>query len=138
MFWLLVVITTPPLEILWMPSCCFYVSSLQHTINIYLSIKIRLGIGGDTGQANVITLKWRICRKNLVFFLVAMVTCSRSLSENGSVISNESGKPNSCRGSPQKVTAQQKVTKEEGRKRNGEKCALVNDLLNYLPFLPWR
>ncbi|XP_060543651.1 UPF0606 protein KIAA1549L homolog isoform X3 [Pantherophis guttatus] len=43
---------------------------------------------------------------------------SRSLSENGSVISNESGKPNSCRGSPQKVTAQQKVTKEEGRKRN--------------------
>uniref|UniRef100_A0A8C7E3X7 KIAA1549 like n=1 Tax=Naja naja TaxID=35670 RepID=A0A8C7E3X7_NAJNA len=43
---------------------------------------------------------------------------SRSLSENGSVISNESGKPNSGRGSPQKVTAQQKVTKEEGRKRN--------------------
>ncbi|XP_039211896.1 UPF0606 protein KIAA1549L homolog isoform X2 [Crotalus tigris] len=43
---------------------------------------------------------------------------SRSLSENCSVISNESGKPNSGRGSPQKVTAQQKVTKEEGRKRN--------------------
>ncbi|XP_063145588.1 UPF0606 protein KIAA1549L homolog [Candoia aspera] len=43
---------------------------------------------------------------------------SRSLSENGSVISNESGKPNSGRGSPQKVTTQQKVTKEEGRKRN--------------------
>ncbi|XP_032065449.1 UPF0606 protein KIAA1549L homolog [Thamnophis elegans] len=43
---------------------------------------------------------------------------SRSLSENGSVISNESGKHNSGRGSPQKVTAQQKVTKEEGRKRN--------------------
>ncbi|XP_078240137.1 UPF0606 protein KIAA1549L homolog isoform X2 [Pogona vitticeps] len=43
---------------------------------------------------------------------------SRSPSENGSVISNESGKPNSGRGSPQKVMAQQKVTKEEGRKRN--------------------
>ncbi|XP_066466201.1 UPF0606 protein KIAA1549L homolog [Tiliqua scincoides] len=43
---------------------------------------------------------------------------SRSPSENGSVISNESGKPNSSRGSPQKVMAQQKVTKEEGRKRN--------------------
>ncbi|XP_033007715.1 UPF0606 protein KIAA1549L homolog isoform X7 [Lacerta agilis] len=43
---------------------------------------------------------------------------SRSPSENGSVISNESGKPNSGRSSPQKVMAQQKVTKEEGRKRN--------------------
>ncbi|XP_077786273.1 UPF0606 protein KIAA1549L homolog isoform X6 [Podarcis muralis] len=43
---------------------------------------------------------------------------SRSPSENGSVISNESGKPKSGRSSPQKVMAQQKVTKEEGRKRN--------------------
>ncbi|XP_061466504.1 UPF0606 protein KIAA1549L homolog isoform X9 [Rhineura floridana] len=43
---------------------------------------------------------------------------SRSPSENGSVISNESGKPNSGRSSPQKIMAQQKVTKEEGRKRN--------------------
>ncbi|XP_077178015.1 UPF0606 protein KIAA1549L homolog isoform X2 [Paroedura picta] len=43
---------------------------------------------------------------------------SRSPSENGSVISNESGKPNSSKGSPQKVMAQQKMTKEEGRKRN--------------------
>ncbi|XP_048341555.1 UPF0606 protein KIAA1549L homolog isoform X2 [Sphaerodactylus townsendi] len=43
---------------------------------------------------------------------------SRSPSENGSVISNKSGKPNSGRGSPQKVMAQQKMTKEEGRKRN--------------------
>ncbi|KAF7245414.1 hypothetical protein EYD10_08480 [Varanus komodoensis] len=48
---------------------------------------------------------------------------SRSPSENGSVISNESGKPNSGRGSPQKVMAQQKVTKEEGRKRNGFKSS---------------
>ncbi|KAJ7344503.1 hypothetical protein JRQ81_000453 [Phrynocephalus forsythii] len=45
-------------------------------------------------------------------------TRKRSPSENGSVISNESGKPNSGRSSPQKVMAQQKVTKEEGRKRN--------------------
>ncbi|XP_033007698.1 UPF0606 protein KIAA1549L homolog isoform X5 [Lacerta agilis] len=48
---------------------------------------------------------------------------SRSPSENGSVISNESGKPNSGRSSPQKVMAQQKVTKEEGRKRNGFKSS---------------
>lgn len=52
---------------------------------------------------------------------VAMVTSSRSPSENGSVISNESGKPSSGRRSPQNVMAQQKVTKEEARKRNGEK-----------------
>ncbi|XP_036621020.1 UPF0606 protein KIAA1549L homolog [Trichosurus vulpecula] len=48
---------------------------------------------------------------------------SRSPSENGSVLSNESGKPSPGRPSPQTVTApatvqQQKVTKEEGRKRN--------------------
>ncbi|XP_048216970.1 UPF0606 protein KIAA1549L homolog isoform X2 [Perognathus longimembris pacificus] len=43
---------------------------------------------------------------------------SRSPSENGSVISNESGKPSSGRRSPQNVMAQQKVTKEEARKRN--------------------
>ncbi|XP_060117473.1 UPF0606 protein KIAA1549L homolog isoform X2 [Heteronotia binoei] len=48
---------------------------------------------------------------------------SRSPSENGSVISNESGKPNSGKGSPQKVMAQQKMTKEEGRKRNGFKSS---------------
>uniref|UniRef100_A0A8D0L744 KIAA1549 like n=1 Tax=Sphenodon punctatus TaxID=8508 RepID=A0A8D0L744_SPHPU len=45
-------------------------------------------------------------------------TRKRSPSQNGSVISNESGKPSSGRSSPQKVMAQQKVTKEEGRKRN--------------------
>ncbi|XP_073900199.1 UPF0606 protein KIAA1549L homolog isoform X2 [Castor canadensis] len=43
---------------------------------------------------------------------------SRSPSENGSVISNESGKPSSGRRSPQNVMAQEKVTKEEARKRN--------------------
>ncbi|XP_045873121.1 UPF0606 protein KIAA1549L homolog isoform X1 [Meles meles] len=43
---------------------------------------------------------------------------SRSPSENGSVVSNESGKPSSGRRSPQNVMAQQKVTKEEARKRN--------------------
>lgn len=53
-----------------------------------------------------------------------MVTSSRSPSENGSVISNESGKPSSGRRSPQNVMAQQKVTKEEAWKRNGEKPSL--------------
>ncbi|KAM9014897.1 UPF0606 protein KIAA1549L homolog isoform 1-T1 [Ara ararauna] len=43
---------------------------------------------------------------------------SRSPSQNGSIISNGSGKPSSERSSLQKVTAPQKVAKEEGRKRN--------------------
>ncbi|CAO2579697.1 UPF0606 protein KIAA1549L [Lemmus lemmus] len=43
---------------------------------------------------------------------------SRSPSENGSVISNESGKPSSGRRSPQNGMTQQKVTKEEARKKN--------------------
>ncbi|XP_051000221.1 UPF0606 protein KIAA1549L homolog [Acomys russatus] len=42
---------------------------------------------------------------------------SRSPSENGSVISHESGKPSSGRRSPQNGMTQQKVTKEETRKR---------------------
>ncbi|XP_017447671.1 UPF0606 protein KIAA1549L homolog isoform X3 [Rattus norvegicus] len=46
-------------------------------------------------------------------------TRKRSPSENGSVISNESGKPSSGRCSPQNGMTQQKVTKEESRKRNG-------------------
>lgn len=62
--------------------------------------------------------------------LVAMVTSSRSPSENGSVISNESGKPGSGKRSPQNVTAQQKVTKEEARKRNGEKPSLPSTALD--------
>nr|XP_058162304.1 UPF0606 protein KIAA1549L homolog [Dasypus novemcinctus] len=45
-------------------------------------------------------------------------TRKRSPSENGSAFSNESGKPSSGRRSPQNVMAQQKVTKEEARKRN--------------------
>ncbi|ERE72187.1 protein of unknown function (DUF3827) [Cricetulus griseus] len=45
-------------------------------------------------------------------------TRKRSPSENGSVISNESGKPSSGRRSPQNGMTQQKVTKEETRKRN--------------------
>nr|XP_036875610.1 UPF0606 protein KIAA1549L homolog isoform X4 [Manis javanica] len=45
-------------------------------------------------------------------------TRKRSPSENGSVSSDESEKPSSGRLSPQNVTAQQKLTKEEARKRN--------------------
>ncbi|KAK7815003.1 hypothetical protein U0070_024346 [Myodes glareolus] len=45
-------------------------------------------------------------------------TRKRSPSENDSVISNESGKPSSGRRSPQNGMTQQKVTKEETRKRN--------------------
>ncbi|XP_078537000.1 UPF0606 protein KIAA1549L homolog [Lissotriton helveticus] len=48
---------------------------------------------------------------------------SQSPSENGSVISNESGQPSSGRSTPQKVTAQQKATKEETRRRNGFKIS---------------
>ncbi|XP_053924037.1 UPF0606 protein KIAA1549L homolog isoform X4 [Cuculus canorus] len=43
---------------------------------------------------------------------------SRSPSQNGSIISNGSGKPSSSRSSLQKVMAPQKVTKDEARKRN--------------------
>ncbi|XP_068003994.1 UPF0606 protein KIAA1549L homolog isoform X6 [Melanerpes formicivorus] len=43
---------------------------------------------------------------------------SRSPSQNGSILSNGSGKPSSSRSSLQKVMAPQKVTKDEGRKRN--------------------
>ncbi len=57
------------------------------------------------------------------WLLVAMVTCSRLASEDGSVISSESVKEVSGKGSSvQKATAQQKLTKEEMRKSNGEKC----------------
>ncbi|XP_064019871.1 UPF0606 protein KIAA1549L homolog isoform X2 [Pogoniulus pusillus] len=43
---------------------------------------------------------------------------SRSPSQNGSILSNGSGKPSSSRSSLQKVMAPQKVAKDEGRKRN--------------------
>lgn len=53
--------------------------------------------------------------------LVAMVTCSKLPSEDGSVISNESERLKPGRGSTaMKVTAQQKPTKEETRKKDGE------------------
>uniref|UniRef100_A0A8D2M3N6 KIAA1549 like n=1 Tax=Zonotrichia albicollis TaxID=44394 RepID=A0A8D2M3N6_ZONAL len=45
---------------------------------------------------------------------------SRSPSQNGSILSNGSGKPSSSRSSLQKVMAPQKAAKDEGRKRNGE------------------
>ncbi|XP_043915169.1 UPF0606 protein KIAA1549L homolog [Protopterus annectens] len=44
---------------------------------------------------------------------------SRLPSENGSVLSSESGKPHSGRSSLHKVMAPQKMTKEEARKKNG-------------------
>uniref|UniRef100_A0AAQ5ZLU9 KIAA1549 like n=1 Tax=Amphiprion ocellaris TaxID=80972 RepID=A0AAQ5ZLU9_AMPOC len=55
----------------------------------------------------------------------------RKPTEDGSVISNESEKLNSGRGlTVPKVTAQQKLTKEETRKRDGESCTLfVSELL---------
>lgn len=50
-----------------------------------------------------------------------MVTCSKLPSEDGSVISNESERLKPGRGSTApKVTAQQKPTKEETRKKDGE------------------
>ena len=51
-----------------------------------------------------------------------MVTCARMPTEDGSVIGNESEKRNSSRGvTVQKVSAQHKVTKEERRRREGER-----------------
>ena len=65
-------------------------------------------------------------------FPVAMVTCSKLPSEDGSVISNESEKPNSGRGlTVLKVTAQQKLTKEETRKRDGESHTLMQMQIIY-------
>ncbi|XP_037995362.1 UPF0606 protein KIAA1549L homolog isoform X4 [Motacilla alba alba] len=52
---------------------------------------------------------------------------SRSPSQNGSILSNGSGKPSSGRSSLQKVMAPQKAAKDEGRKRNGEKVAVSDD-----------
>lgn len=65
--------------------------------------------------------------QELIAFPVAMVTCSKLLSEDGSVISNESEKLNSSRGlTVPKVTAQQKLTKEEMCKRDGESHTNAN------------
>jgi len=61
--------------------------------------------------------------KDSLLLLVAMVTCSRLPSEDGSVISSESVKEVlGKRLSVQKATAQQKLTKEDTKKSNGEKC----------------
>lgn len=61
--------------------------------------------------------------KDSPLLLVAMVTCSRLPSEDGSVISSESVKAVSGKGlSVQKATTQQKLTKEDTKKSNGEKC----------------
>ena len=56
---------------------------------------------------------------------VAMVTLSRLPSEDGSVISNESERLNSGRGS-----TMQKVTKEERNKRGGEHTHTHSSLLS--------
>lgn len=57
----------------------------------------------------------------LTAFAVAMVTCSKLQSEDGSVISNESEKLKAGRSlTVLKVTAQQKLSKEEIRKKDGE------------------
>lgn len=59
-----------------------------------------------------------------------MVTCSKLPSEDGSVISNESEKLNSGRGlTVPKVTAQQKLTKEGTRKRDGESRTLMQIII---------
>ncbi|XP_074399917.1 UPF0606 protein KIAA1549L homolog isoform X1 [Zonotrichia albicollis] len=52
---------------------------------------------------------------------------SRSPSQNGSILSNGSGKPSSGRSSLQKVMAPQKAAKDEGRKRNGENVAVSDE-----------
>lgn len=58
-----------------------------------------------------------------------MVTCSKLPSEDGSVISNESEKLKTNRGSTVlKVTAQQKLTKEETRKKDGESHKLMQTI----------
>lgn len=77
----------------------------------------------DADKENDITiLSFHTCTDSPLL-LVAMVTCSRLPSEDGSVISSESVKEVSGKGlSVQKATAQQKLTKEETRKCNGEKC----------------
>lgn len=55
-----------------------------------------------------------------------MVTCSKLPSEDGSVISDESERLRSGRGlMVLKVTAQQRTTKEEARKKDGEREAVL-------------
>lgn len=55
-----------------------------------------------------------------------MVTCSKLPSEDGSVISDESERLRSSRGlMVLKVTAQQRATEEEARKKDGEREAAL-------------
>ena len=66
-------------------------------------------------------LAWSPASGKLTTSLVAMVTCSKLPSEDGSVISNESERLKPGRGSTAlKVTAQQKPMKEETRRKDGE------------------
>uniref|UniRef100_A0A8C1VPB8 Uncharacterized protein n=1 Tax=Cyprinus carpio TaxID=7962 RepID=A0A8C1VPB8_CYPCA len=76
----------------------------------------------DADKENDITiLSFHTCTDSPLL-LVSMVTCSRLLSEDGSVISSKSVKEVSGKGSGvQKATTQQKLPKEELRKSNGEK-----------------
>lgn len=79
-----------------------------------------------------ITWLWAQLPESSPPFPVAMVTCSKLPSEDGSVISNESEKLNSGRGlTVLKVTAQQKLTKEETRKRDGESRTLMQIQMIY-------
>ncbi len=79
-----------------------------------------------------ITWLWAQLPESSPPFPVAMVTCSKLPSEDGSVISNESEKLNSGRGlTVLKVTAQQKLTKEETRKRDGESHTLMQMQIIY-------
>lgn len=62
--------------------------------------------------------------KKLTASPVAMVTCSKLPSEDGSVISDESERLRSSRGlMVLKVTAQQRATEQEARKKDGEREA---------------
>lgn len=97
--------------------------------NYYLNMRLRLREGEMWGclRERWHNLAVSPASQELTAFSVAMVTCSRLPSEDGSVISNESEKLNSSRGlTVPKVTAQQKQTKEETRKRDGESRTLVH------------
>lgn len=95
------------------------VQSYNHGIALCLSISL---CDERTDKENDIII---FSHSSLLF--VAMVTCSRLPSEDGSVISSESVKEVSGKGSiVQKATAQQKLTKEETRKSNGEKSTFTH------------
>lgn len=67
-------------------------------------------------------------RRKLTASPVAMVTCSKLPSEDGSVISDESERLRSGRSlMVLKVAAQQRATKEEARKKDGEREAALSE-----------